>query len=184
MMLALSVSFLLLSYMLTWWAGAVGFILANCLNMGLRIMHSLLYIHHYFQSSQWKPLRGLLPSPLLLLALAVSAVVTALSEVQENHVSSFSYYVLSLNIEYYIAVLFYIIFSEYLVQTVAPNLSLFILWFQGVFCCDGGWLPRLVHIGVGAACLLCVFVAVLLTETRLIQFVRTQLLPRYRKKHT
>uniref|UniRef100_A0A4W6EP01 Protein RFT1 homolog n=1 Tax=Lates calcarifer TaxID=8187 RepID=A0A4W6EP01_LATCA len=133
-MLALSVSFLFLSYMLTWWAGGVGFILANCLNMGLRILHSLLYIHHYFQSSQWKPLRGLLPSPLLLLALAISAVVTAVSE--------------------------------------------------SVFCCDSGWLLRFVHIGVGAVCLLGVLVAVLLTETRLIQFVRTQLLPRYRKKHT
>lgn len=88
-MLALSVSFLFLSYMLTWWAGAVGFILANCLNMGLRIVHSLLYIHHYFQFSQWKPLRGLLPSPLLLLALGISAVVTALSEVQEKLCSLF-----------------------------------------------------------------------------------------------
>lgn len=80
-MLALSASFLLLSYMLTWWAGGVGFILANCLNMGLRILHSLRYIHRYFQISQWRPLRGLLPSPLLLLALAVSAAVTAVSEV-------------------------------------------------------------------------------------------------------
>ncbi|XP_010767813.1 protein RFT1 homolog [Notothenia coriiceps] len=133
-MLALSLSFLFLSYMLTWWAGSVGFILANCLNMGLRILHSVFYIHRYFLSSQWKPLQGLLPSPLLLLALAVSAVVTALSE--------------------------------------------------GVFCCDSGWLLRLVHISVGAACLLGVLVAVLLTETRLIQFIRTQLLPKYRKKHT
>ncbi|TNN59741.1 Protein RFT1 [Liparis tanakae] len=133
-MLALSLSFLVLSYMLTWWAGSVGFILANCLNMGLRILHSLLYIHHYFRSTQWKPLHGLLPSPLLILALAVSAVVTALSE--------------------------------------------------GAFCCDSGWLGRLVHIGVGASCLLGVFVAVLVTETRLIQFVRTRLVPQYRKKHT
>lgn len=131
-MLALSVSFLFLSYMLTWWAGGVGFILANCLNMGLRILNSLLYIHRYFQSSEWKPLRGLLPSPFLLLALAVSAVVTALSE--------------------------------------------------GLFCCDRGSMLRLVHIGVGAACLLGVLVAFFFTETRLIQFVRTQLLPQYRKK--
>uniref|UniRef100_A0A3B4YZ46 Protein RFT1 homolog n=1 Tax=Stegastes partitus TaxID=144197 RepID=A0A3B4YZ46_9TELE len=133
-MLALSVSFLFLSYMLTWWAGGVGFILANCLNMGLRILHSLLYINRYFQFSQWKPLRGLLPSPLVLLALAVSGVVTAISE--------------------------------------------------AVFCCDSGWLLRLVHIGVGAVCLLGVLGAVLLTETQLIQFVRTQLLPQYRKKRT
>uniref|UniRef100_A0A674MHV7 Protein RFT1 homolog n=1 Tax=Takifugu rubripes TaxID=31033 RepID=A0A674MHV7_TAKRU len=133
-MLALSVSFLFLSYVLTWWAGAVGFILANCLNMGFRILHSLLYIHGYFQASPWKPLRGLRPSPLLMLALGASAAVTALSE--------------------------------------------------GVFCCDRGWTMRLVHVGVGAACLLGVFAAVLLTETRLVQFVRTQLLPRYSKKHT
>lgn len=83
-MLALSVSFLFLSYMLTWWAGSVGFILANCLSMGLRILHSLLYIHRYFQSSPWKPLRGLRPSPFLLLALGLSAVFTALSEVTAN----------------------------------------------------------------------------------------------------
>lgn len=43
---------------------------------------------------------------------------------------------------------------------------------------------RFVHVSVGAACLLGVFAAVLLTETRLIQFVRTQLLPRYSKKRT
>ncbi|XP_055725365.1 protein RFT1 homolog [Salvelinus fontinalis] len=133
-MLALSISFLLLSYMLTWWAGGIGFILANCLNMGLRILHSLFYIHRYFLSSQWTPLRGLRPSPLLQLALALSAVLTALSE--------------------------------------------------GVFCCDGGWLLRLVHIAVGAGCLLGVLVTVLLTETKLVQFVLTQLLPRYGKKHT
>ncbi|XP_068171877.1 man(5)GlcNAc(2)-PP-dolichol translocation protein RFT1 [Antennarius striatus] len=133
-MLALSVSFLFLSYILTWWAGAVGLILANCLNMGLRILHSLLYIYRYFQPSQWKPLRGLLPSPFVLLTLGISGAVTAQSEV--------------------------------------------------IFCCDRGWLLRLAHIGVGAACLLIVVVVILLTETRLIQFVRTRLLPRYTKKRT
>lgn len=81
-MLALSLTFLSLSYALTRWAGAIGFILANCLNMGLRILHSLLYIHKYFRSSGWRPLRGLLPSPLLVLALGVSAAVTAMSEVR------------------------------------------------------------------------------------------------------
>ncbi|KAJ7999165.1 hypothetical protein DPEC_G00212570 [Dallia pectoralis] len=133
-MLALSVSFLLLSYMLTWWAGAVGFILANCLNMGLRISHSLLYIHRYFLSSQWTPLHGLRPSPLVLLALGLSAVLTSLSE--------------------------------------------------GLFCCDGGWFLRLAHIAVGAGCLLGVMVTVFLTETKLVQFVQTQMLSRYGKKHT
>lgn len=60
----------------------------------------------------------------------------------------------------------------------------FFLWFQGMFCCDRGWLLRLVHVSGGAACLFGVFVAILLTETQLVQFVRTQLLPRYTKKHT
>nr|XP_057911379.1 protein RFT1 homolog [Doryrhamphus excisus] len=133
-MLALSASFLLLSYMLTWWAGGVGFILANCLNMALRISHSVLYIHRYFLSSPWKPLRGLLPSPPLCVALAASAVVTVVSE--------------------------------------------------GVFCCASGWLLRVVHVGVGALCLAFVLLAVLLTERRLVAFVRTQLLPQYGKKHT
>uniref|UniRef100_A0A8C7YLQ2 Protein RFT1 homolog n=1 Tax=Oryzias sinensis TaxID=183150 RepID=A0A8C7YLQ2_9TELE len=134
LMLALSASFLLLSYMLTWWAGGVGFILANCLNMGLRILHSLRYIHRYFQMSQWRPLRGLLPSPLLLLALAVSAAVTALSE--------------------------------------------------AAFCCDGGWLLRLLHIAVGGACLLLVLAATALREKQLLHFIRTHLLSQYRKKTT
>ncbi|XP_061147642.1 protein RFT1 homolog isoform X1 [Syngnathus typhle] len=132
-MLALSVSFLFLSYVLTWWAGAAGFILANCLNMALRITHSVLYIRRYFLSSPWKPLRGLLPSPPLCLMLALSAAVTAVSE--------------------------------------------------AAFCCDSGWLLRLVHVGVGAACLLFVLGTVLLTETQLVMFVRTQLLPQYGKKH-
>ncbi|XP_055019090.1 protein RFT1 homolog [Boleophthalmus pectinirostris] len=132
-MLGLSVSFLLLSYALTWWAGGVGFILANCLNMGLRILHSIVFIHHYFSSSPWKPLRGLVPSPLLILALLVSAVVTALSEF--------------------------------------------------AFCCERGWFFRLLHVSVGGVCLCFVFLTVYVTETRLIQFVQTQLLPRYRKKH-
>lgn len=160
-MLALSVSFLFLSYVLTWWAGAVGFILANCLNMGLRILHSLLYIHGYFQASPWKPLRGLRPSPLLMLALGTSAAVTALSEVRRL-----------------LAVFSFLKSPEIFLSSLACFPS------QGVFCCDRGWTMRLVHVGVGAACLLGVFVAVLLTETRLVQFVRTQLLPQYSKKHT
>lgn len=64
------------------------------------------------------------------------------------------------------------------------KISFLILGHQAVFCCDGGWLFRMVHIGVGGVCLLFVLLAVLLTETQLMQFVRTQLLPRYRKKHT
>uniref|UniRef100_A0A3B1IKK1 Protein RFT1 homolog n=1 Tax=Astyanax mexicanus TaxID=7994 RepID=A0A3B1IKK1_ASTMX len=133
-MLALSASFLLLSYWLTWLFGGVGFILANCCNMGLRIMHSIIYIHRFFQHSDHTPLAGLRPHPALLITLVISSVLTAFSE--------------------------------------------------RMFCCDHGWFLRLAHITTGAVCLLAVVTVVFLTETRLVQFIRTQLLPKYSKKHT
>ncbi|MFT7801530.1 protein RFT1 homolog isoform X1 [Arapaima gigas] len=133
-MLVLSVSFLVLSYLLTLVLGSVGFILANCLNMALRITHSLLYIRHYFQGSPWVPLTGLLPSPLMLLTLGLSGIITFFSE--------------------------------------------------AMLCCDRGWRLRLLHVAVGAGCLLGVLASVLRAETRLMHFVQTQLLPRYGKKRT
>uniref|UniRef100_A0A6I8RJ28 Protein RFT1 homolog n=1 Tax=Xenopus tropicalis TaxID=8364 RepID=A0A6I8RJ28_XENTR len=80
-MLGLSLSFLCLSYYMTLWLGSVGFILANCFNMGLRITHSLLYIMRYYKGSPYQPLIGLLPSPVVVCVLAVSAAVTGYSEV-------------------------------------------------------------------------------------------------------
>uniref|UniRef100_A0A8C1KXP7 Protein RFT1 homolog n=1 Tax=Cyprinus carpio TaxID=7962 RepID=A0A8C1KXP7_CYPCA len=133
-MLGLSASFLLLSYWLTWMLGGIGFILANCCNMALRIIHSIVYIHGYFLQSEYTPLWGLRPHSAVIIALGVSSILTACSE--------------------------------------------------SMFCCDGGWLLRLVHVAVGAVCLLGVVVTVFFTETRLVQFVRTQLLPKYSKKHT
>ncbi|KAI5628398.1 protein RFT1-like, partial [Silurus asotus] len=133
-MLGLSASFLLLSYWLTWLFGGVGFILANCCNMALRIIHSLIYIRHYFQHSDHTPLSGLHPHPAVIITLALSSILTA--------------------------------FSEHML------------------CCDGGWLLRLAHISIGAVCLLVVVIVVFLTETRLVQFIRTQLLPKYSKKRT
>lgn len=86
-MLALSLSFLGLSYCLTWWQGAIGFILANCLNMGLRITHSLWYIRRYFRSTEHQPLRGLqLATPLLLVYLT-SGVVTVISQVSTGGIA-------------------------------------------------------------------------------------------------
>ncbi|KAB5584185.1 hypothetical protein PHYPO_G00104480 [Pangasianodon hypophthalmus] len=133
-MLGLSASFLLLSYWLTWLFGGVGFILANCCNMALRIIHSLIYIHRYFQHSDYTPLSGLRPHPALLITLTISSILTAFSEHK--------------------------------------------------LCCDSGWLLRLAHVSIGAVCLLVVVIVAFLTETRLVQFVRTQLLPKYSKKHT
>uniref|UniRef100_A0A8D2JNI7 Protein RFT1 homolog n=1 Tax=Sciurus vulgaris TaxID=55149 RepID=A0A8D2JNI7_SCIVU len=80
-MLALSFSFLALSYLLTRWCGSVGFILANCFNMGIRITQSLCFIYHYYQGSPHRPLAGLYLSPVLLGAFVLSGVITGVSEV-------------------------------------------------------------------------------------------------------
>lgn len=133
-MLGLSASFLLLSYWLTWLFGSVGFILANCSNMTLRIIHSLIYIRRYFQHSDHTPLSGLRPHPALLLTLTISFILTAFSE--------------------------------------------------RMLCCESGWLLRIAHVSIGAVCLLVVFIVSFLTEKRLVQFIKTQLLPKYSKKHT
>ncbi|XP_054451701.1 protein RFT1 homolog [Pteronotus mesoamericanus] len=124
-MLALSSSFLVLSYLLTRWCGSVGFILANCFNMGIRITQSLCFIHRYYRESPYRPLAGLQLSPVLLGAFALSGGVTGVSEV--------------------------------------------------FLCCEQGWLARLAHVAVGAFCLGATLGTVLLTETKLIHFLRTQL---------
>ncbi|XP_011277866.1 protein RFT1 homolog [Felis catus] len=80
-MLALSSSFLVLSYLLTQWCGSVGFILANCFNMGIRITQSLCFIHRYYRKSPHRPLVGLCLSPALLGAFALSGGITGISEV-------------------------------------------------------------------------------------------------------
>lgn len=81
-MLALSFSFLVLSYLLTRWCGSVGFILANCFNMGIRITQSLCFIHRYYRESPYRPLAGLQLSPVLLGAFALSGGITGVSEVR------------------------------------------------------------------------------------------------------
>ncbi|XP_004464502.2 man(5)GlcNAc(2)-PP-dolichol translocation protein RFT1 isoform X5 [Dasypus novemcinctus] len=80
-MLALSSSFLLFSYLLTRWCGSVGFILANCFNMSMRITQSLRFIHRYYRGSPHRPLAGLHLSPVLLGAFALSGGITSVSEV-------------------------------------------------------------------------------------------------------
>lgn len=81
-MLALSSSFLVLSYLLTRWCGSVGFILANCFNMGIRIAQSLRFIRRYYGRSPHRPLAGLHLPPALLGAFALSAGITGASEVR------------------------------------------------------------------------------------------------------
>uniref|UniRef100_A0A8C3CS72 Protein RFT1 homolog n=1 Tax=Cairina moschata TaxID=8855 RepID=A0A8C3CS72_CAIMO len=133
-MLALSFTFLCISYFLTHWHGSVGFILANCFNMGIRIAHSTHYIYDYFKESTYRPLTGLLPSPVLMLIYVISGVITAFSEV--------------------------------------------------FFCCDKGWMARLIHISIGAVCFAATIITMFCMETKLVHFVRSQFLSRYMKKGT
>ncbi|XP_069795623.1 man(5)GlcNAc(2)-PP-dolichol translocation protein RFT1 isoform X2 [Narcine bancroftii] len=125
-MLALSLSFLGLSYCLTRWQGAVGFILANCLNMGLRITHSLRYISCYFRPTEYRPLAGLQLSAPLLLVYFASGTVTVLS--------------------------------------------------QAALCCEQGLMFRLLHILLGALCLITVLVSAFFIEPKLVQFIRVHFL--------
>uniref|UniRef100_A0A8C2T7B5 Protein RFT1 homolog n=1 Tax=Coturnix japonica TaxID=93934 RepID=A0A8C2T7B5_COTJA len=133
-MLALSFVFLCISYFLTRWHGSVGFILANCFNMGIRIAHSIQYIYEYFKESSYRPLTGLLPSPFLILAYVISGGITVYSE--------------------------------------------------AFFCCDKGWMSRLIHISIGALCFAATTITMFCTETKLVHFVRSQFLSQYMKKGT
>ncbi|XP_017493994.1 PREDICTED: protein RFT1 homolog [Rhagoletis zephyria] len=61
LMAVFSVSFLILSYILTSWLGPVGFIFANCINMFCRICYSTRFIFRQYKPTGLNPLLGLLP---------------------------------------------------------------------------------------------------------------------------
>ncbi|XP_065829148.1 man(5)GlcNAc(2)-PP-dolichol translocation protein RFT1-like [Oscarella lobularis] len=79
-MFIFSALFLVSAVMLIREFGPVGFILANCLNMLLRIINSIIFIRSYFRESQCKPLWGLKLSNEFLLGLTISGIVAALSQ--------------------------------------------------------------------------------------------------------
>lgn len=69
--------FLLLSVLLSYWLGAVGFILANIANVVIRISYSMRYIEQFFGSSL---LYRMMPLHKELLVIALSGGTCALSE--------------------------------------------------------------------------------------------------------
>lgn len=77
-----SVTFLVLSYQLTNFFGAVGFILANCFNMLFRISYSLSYIGKQYKNLNMNPLEGLVPGKIFATMLVVSGIVCKASEVR------------------------------------------------------------------------------------------------------
>jgi len=77
-----SIAFLGASYLFAIWFGPVGFILGNCVNMSLRIIHSVIFINKRHQDTIYRPLRGLVPKPMFSTCLLVAAFVTNLSQVK------------------------------------------------------------------------------------------------------
>lgn len=77
-----SITFLGASYLFATWFGPVGFILGNCVNMGLRIIHSVIFINKRHQDTVYRPLRGLVPKPMFSTCLLVAAFATNLSHVK------------------------------------------------------------------------------------------------------
>lgn len=78
-----SLLYLLASYMLTGLCGSAGLILANCVNMAVRIVCSCKFIRDFFSTTSYHPLRHSIPSLKLLLTFVIALLVTALSEVEK-----------------------------------------------------------------------------------------------------
>jgi len=79
LMVVLSITFLSSAWLLSSLLGSVGFILANIINMSLRIMHSARYINGQYRKLNLNPLGGVIPFKLELVALVLAFVVTAIS---------------------------------------------------------------------------------------------------------
>ena len=77
-----SIMFLISSWALTRALGGVGFIIANCCNMGARIVHSILFIRRRYENTCFKPLKGLEPNKPFLIALSVALLITKCTEVK------------------------------------------------------------------------------------------------------
>ncbi|XP_015590433.1 protein RFT1 homolog [Cephus cinctus] len=76
-----SIAFLCASYVFATWLGPVGFILGNCVNMGLRILHSMTFINRRHRDTVYRPLRGLVPKPVFTASLIIAALITKVSHV-------------------------------------------------------------------------------------------------------
>ncbi|KFM62634.1 Protein RFT1-like protein, partial [Stegodyphus mimosarum] len=80
-MVMLSVIFLVAAYCFVHLFGGVGFILANCLNMGFRIIHSIFYIHKYFKMPRFWLVKNVIPHSTVTTVLCLTFVLTSISEV-------------------------------------------------------------------------------------------------------
>lgn len=80
-MLLFSFVFLGSSLFLTRYVGGVGFILANCINMASRIVHSCHFIHSFFAATPHTPLWDAVPSVWTIVSFLTAMAITIGSEV-------------------------------------------------------------------------------------------------------
>ncbi|KAJ7524112.1 hypothetical protein O6H91_18G078300 [Diphasiastrum complanatum] len=79
-LLLFSAVYICLCVILIQTAGATGLVLANCCNMGMRIIYSMVYIKRFFKGSATFSLWKTLPSSQVLVVLTGSAVITRISD--------------------------------------------------------------------------------------------------------
>lgn len=87
LMVFFSISFLLLSYFLTYVFGPVGFIISNCINMLARILHSIHFISNKYKDTGYKPLEGLYVGKIFVLTLFAAGCICKVSEKKFAHTS-------------------------------------------------------------------------------------------------
>ncbi|XP_042893125.1 protein RFT1 homolog [Penaeus japonicus] len=81
LLVSFSIAYIGMAVVLTQVFSALGFLYANCINMSLRIIYSLWFIHKQFRGSDHQPLTGLYIPMRLILMFLMAAGVTAVSEV-------------------------------------------------------------------------------------------------------
>lgn len=87
LMVFFSISFLIISYVLTYTFGPVGFIISNCINMFARIMHSIHFINKKYKDTGYKPLDGLNVGKVFVLVLFIAGCLCKVSENKLTQVS-------------------------------------------------------------------------------------------------
>ncbi|XP_047533081.1 protein RFT1 homolog [Vanessa atalanta] len=80
LMVFFSISFLILSYVLTYVLGPVGFIISNCINMFARIVHSIHFISNKTKDTDFRPLQGLYVGKYFLITLFIAGCICKFSE--------------------------------------------------------------------------------------------------------
>uniref|UniRef100_A0A1A9UHZ1 Protein RFT1 homolog n=1 Tax=Glossina austeni TaxID=7395 RepID=A0A1A9UHZ1_GLOAU len=94
-----SISFLLLSYLLTTIFGPVGFIFANCINMFCRICYSARFIWLQYKPLGVNPLRDFVPSKMFLFTVFVGGLLCNSAMVSQLQLLAYLYLLCIMHVE-------------------------------------------------------------------------------------